>query len=173
MVFVRFGGVQQLASFLGTHLPRRPLVLRVHWRSSARRRFAPTLRRWLPLRLTLALRRRLPLRLTLPLRRWLPLRLTLALRRRLPLRLTLPLRRWLPLRLTLPLRRRLPLTAATTLTATSPAPAALLRRLPKRIDPPLNKVAIEFAVSVVAPQLQRRLIRLDRIGPFLDGLLRR
>ena len=35
-MFVRFGGVQQLAGFLGAHLPGRLLALRLHWRLSIR-----------------------------------------------------------------------------------------------------------------------------------------
>ena len=80
----------------------------------------------------------------------------------------------------LPLRRRLPppaaLTIASTL-ATAAAPTSaptpiLIGWLPERVNPPLDEVAVVFAIGVISAQLQRRLVCLDRISPFLDRLLR-
>jgi uncharacterized membrane protein required for colicin V production len=78
----------------------------------------------------------------------------------------------------------LPLTAALLLTlslaaaltiASTLAPAtttAAVRWLPERVNLPLDEVAVVFAIGVITAQLQRRLVCLDRIGPFLDRLLR-
>src|ERR1039457_5372543 len=68
------------------------------------------------------------------------------------------MRRWLPLRLPL----ALPLAAA----------ATLIRRLSERVNLPIDEVAIVFAIGVISAQLQRRIVRLHRLGPFLNGLLR-
>jgi hypothetical protein len=53
----------------------------------------------------------------------------------------------------------------------APAPA-LIGWLPECVDLPLDEVAVVFAVGVITAQLQRCLVRLDRIGPFLYRLLR-
>src|SRR5215469_1426657 len=106
--------------------------------------------------------------------------LTLALRWGLSLGLTLTPRltllRWWRLALSLAVARRLAssavpaiATAAATLTATTPA---LRRRLPKRIDLPLDEIAIVFAVGVIAAQLQRCVICLESVRPSLYRLLR-
>ena len=63
------------------------------------------------------------------------------------------------------------LTVASTL-ATAPTPT-LIGWLPERVNLPLDEVAVVFAIGVITAQLQRRLICLDRLGPFLYGLLRR
>jgi hypothetical protein len=64
----------------------------------------------------------------------------------------------------------LALTIATTL-ATAPTPT-LIGWLPERVNLPLDEVAVVFAIGVITAQLQRRLVCLDRIGPFLYRLLR-
>jgi hypothetical protein len=84
----------------------------------------------------------------------------------------------LPLPLTAPLLLTLSLAAALTLAltiastlATAPTPT-LIRWLPERVNLPLHEVAVVFAIGVITAQLQRRLVCLDRIGPFLYRLLR-
>jgi hypothetical protein len=65
--------------------------------------------------------------------------------------------------------------AATTTTPAGPTPAAtasIRRRLLKRLNLALHKIPIELAIRIIRPQLQCRLIRLYRISPLRNGLLR-
>ena len=64
-----------------------------------------------------------------------------------------------------------PTLAAAPALATAPAPT-LIGWPPQCVDLPLDEVAVVSAVGVITAQLQRRLVRLDRIGPFLYRLLR-
>ena len=63
------------------------------------------------------------------------------------------------------------LTMASTLSTTTPA-STLIGGLPECINLPLDEVAVVFAIRVITAQLQRRLVCLDSIGPFLYRLLR-
>jgi hypothetical protein len=70
----------------------------------------------------------------------------------------------------------LPLTTAPAL-ATAPNSArtrpatTLIGRSPERVNLPLNEITVVFAIGVIAAQLQRRVVCLDRIGPLLYRLL--
>jgi hypothetical protein len=64
-------------------------------------------------------------------------------------------------------------TATAAAAAATPATAPIRRRLLKRLDFPLHKIPIELAIGIIRPQLQRRFIRLHRISPLCNGLLRR
>jgi hypothetical protein len=81
-----------------------------------------------------------------------------------------------PLLLALCRGAALTLTIAATATATATTAAttatALVGWLPERVNLPLDEVAVVFAIGVITAQLQRRLVCLDRIGPFLYRLLR-
>jgi hypothetical protein len=61
------------------------------------------------------------------------------------------------------------LTPAPAVTSTS---ASLIGWLPKRINLPFDQVAVVFAIGIITAQLQRRVVCLDRLGPFLYGVLR-
>jgi hypothetical protein len=63
------------------------------------------------------------------------------------------------------------LATAPTLATAAPTPTLIGWR-PQRVNPPLDEVAVVFAIGVISAQLQRRLVCLDRIGPFLYRLLR-
>src|SRR6516162_6410660 len=63
-------------------------------------------------------------------------------------------------------------TAAAPATCTAAAAPAPIWRLPKRIDLPLDEIAIVLAVGVTTAQLQRSVICLESIRPSLYRLLR-
>jgi len=48
----------------------------------------------------------------------------------------------------------------------------LILLLLERVDPALHQVAVVLAVGIVCAQLQRGLVGLHRLGPFLQGFLR-
>ena len=64
------------------------------------------------------------------------------------------------------------LTPALTIASTLATAPTLIGWLPERVNLPLDEVAVVFAIGVITAQLQRRLVCLDRIGPFLYRLLR-
>jgi hypothetical protein len=64
------------------------------------------------------------------------------------------------------------LTIASALATATATATALIGWAPERVDLPLDEVAVVFAIGVITAQLQRRLVCLDRIGPFLYRLLR-
>jgi hypothetical protein len=64
-------------------------------------------------------------------------------------------------------------TPAAAARAATPTTGPIRRRLLKRLDLALHKIPIEPAIGIIRPQLQCRFIRLHRIGPLRDGLLRR
>jgi hypothetical protein len=56
---------------------------------------------------------------------------------------------------------------AATPAAATPATPALIWRLPKRINLPLDEIAIVFAIGVITAQLQRCVICLESVRPSL------
>jgi hypothetical protein len=84
------------------------------------------------------------------------------------------LRRRLSLTLTAALLLTLSLAAALTIASTlaTASTPTLIGWLPERVNLPLDEVAVVFAIGVITAQLQRRLVCLDRLGPFLYRLLR-
>ncbi len=80
--------------------------------------------------------------------------------------------RGLSLRWGLALAIALAATAAATTAAAATTTASLIWRLPERVNLPLDEVAVVLAIRVVATQLQRRIVCLNRIRPFLYGVLR-
>jgi hypothetical protein len=121
--------------------------------------------------LGLTLRRRLAPGRRLPLRWGLALVGRLALGRRLLWRRRLSLALPAALATALAVAFALASTAPSAATPTPSAAAAALGRLAERGNLALHEVAVVFAVGVIGAELQCRVVRFDRVGPFLYGVL--